>query len=447
MLLSMGCSNDDDSLDLFEDTPSGRIDARIDELKNLLVAPAEGYKVTYFPKNNEYGGFTFYMNFDTNGDVAMTSDVNSDLDITSSKYDVILGSTIELSFSTRNHIHKLSDSAILGLIGSGYEGNSNFQYIENREGTLFFKEARNNAELLFEPVTDPTAWDNVAISLANRNRLTPTIDSSVFQQLIITDSAGNTTGYELNYDTLRYFANPLSQSEDGTITELKFGIAGTESGIVVSPPIETAGAVFENFTYDTTLEVFIAENAGATATIGFGNEPAFVTDDIDLIANGTRSIFGYRPGFGNARFMSDKFFNNFNAISTTLGTIGETMDIYYIQIDFSNPNNPFAVLVFRTNDAAGNLYIAHYLFIPRIEDNKLFLTYNGPTDIFGAPLGNGQFYEPVIQSLLSFWASPDGLIYRERGSFTSFNNSFPNASGSFTSLSDNALQAYTIIFR
>ena len=107
MFLSLVSCNNDDGETLFPESPAERIEQRNSELLSLLLAESNGYKGVYFTKNDEFGGFTFYMKFNADGTVEMTSDFDSDSAIETSSYEVRFGTTNELVFTTRNHIQKV----------------------------------------------------------------------------------------------------------------------------------------------------------------------------------------------------------------------------------------------------------------------------------------------------------------------------------------------------
>lgn len=119
------CQNEDDTV--FNLTPTERKAENETELEKLLIANP-GFRVVYFPKDNEFGGFLFYMSFDDKGHVRMSGNVDDEIDFIEAENDVRSVSATELVFSLLNHIHKLSDNAHEGLIGTGFKGNSQFQF-------------------------------------------------------------------------------------------------------------------------------------------------------------------------------------------------------------------------------------------------------------------------------------------------------------------------------
>lgn len=435
LLVFFSCSNDDSEV-LFNESPSARIDQRISELQNLLLASPDGYRAVYFTKNDEYGGFTFYMKFNSDGTVDMTSDVNAETAITSSRYEVKMNSTTELIFSTRNHIHKVSESDTPGLIGTGYEGNSNFQYIKNEDGKITFKEPRHDAIIVFEPVT-AAEWDDVNTSLARRTSLLPSITSSVFQALTIEDGSGNQTLYTFNYDSLRLFVNSQNQSTDGTITEVSFGIAYTADGLVVSPAIEVGGVSYENFIFDEISKSYVSEVGGNKAIIGSINQPIFITNDIlDIGVDFTD--FLYLPEFYPDARTSLGFLALTDQINTNFSDAGVGFAFDRFEMitnrDGTERDTTIWIRFKRLSDNAN--FWAGYDFTSSIVDQKLVLTYVGvfEPDTFG----NYAFFKPFGQPLLDFFGNPDGLYYETTGNLLNF----INKAGTLTSAEDPTLRVY-----
>ncbi len=438
LLVLISCSSDNND-DVFDEAPSTRIDQRITELQNLLLASPDGYRAIYFTKNDEYGGFTFYMKFNNDGTVEMTSDVDSETAITSSKYEVSMGTTTELVFSTRNHIHKVSDSNIPGLIGSGYEGNSNFIYIKSEGENIIFMEPRNEATIVFEPV-NAGDWADVNTSLARRSSLIPTATSSVFQGLTIQDDSGNTTIYNLNYDSLRLFINATNQTEEGAVTEISYGIAYTTDGFIASPPIEINGTSYENFVFDDTSMTYIATVGGNTATIGFIDTPPFITNDVlDIGVDFT--TFLYRPSLGANPLTSLGFDAIIDQVNTELTPFGLVFAEFQLVTNPADDGNDTLLIIAFDRTADGARFNGIYDLQGSIVDKKLVLDYQGPNPTLGNP-GNSGFFETRVTALIDFFRNPAGMYYTTTGNF----QTFINIAGTFVNAGNPSQRVYGLWF-
>lgn len=446
-VLAFGCfsCNNDDGDALFDDSPAERIAQRNAELLNILTSESQGFKGVYFTKNNEFGGFTFYLNFNTNGTVEMTSDFDSETAVESSSYEVRLGTSNELVFTTRNHIQKVSNPSSSGLIGTGFKGTSVFQYFSNENGILTFRDIRNKEEGFL--VLTPTGFNNfqsesvvkAEASLAQRQNILPTPTTSVFQLLSIQNSNG-LSKFNFNYDPLRLFASPRITLDDGSVTEFNFGLSFTEDGLVISPALEFEGETYEAFIYDLSSLSYISEVNGTTATILFSDEPAFIGRDVEELIEIGSNGFLYRPGLGSNPLTSPGHDLMIAEVNTNLAAFGLSVFDYILFLDFESDNCATQLLI-RVQDTNGDVFNAFYCFEKSvIDDRRLFLTYAGPAD------GNAPTLENSVTPILDFFNSTQGMIYTDEGSFSTSDVSAPNRSATFTSLEDSSIRVYGLWF-
>jgi hypothetical protein len=443
-ICGLSCNNDDGQ-ELFSDSPAERIAQRNGELLNVLTSEIQGYKAVYFTKNNEFGGFTFFMKFNANGTVEMTSDFDAETAVESSSFEVRLGTTNELVFTTRNHIQKLSDPLFSGLIGTGFKGTSVFQYFNNENGVLTFRDVRNNDEGFLK--LTPSGLSNFEIesvvnveaSLAQRQNILPTPTTSVFQLLSIENSNG-TSSFNFNYDPLRLFASPRITLDDGSVTEFNFGLSFTEDGLIISPALQFEGEIYETFIFDSNTMSYISEVNGTTATILYGDEPAFIGPDVeDLLEIGSNG-FLYRPSLGSNSLTSAGHDSMIAEVNDNLSVFGLSVFDYILYLDFES-NNCDTYLLIRVENADGDTFNAFYCFEKAvIQDRKLFLNYAGPSD------GNGPLLEDSVAPILDFFNSSEGIIYTNEGSFSSSQISAPNRAGTFTSLENPSIRVYGLWF-
>src|SRR5699024_2061822 len=133
--------------------PQDRKNAQIDKLNSLLANSS--FKGTYFPNDEEYGGSIMYFQFDGEGRLKMTSGFDEETELRESDYEVKYNSTVELNFSTFNHITKLADNNLPDLRGTGFEGTNNFLFMEELEdGGVLLLDPRNKTELRMERISN-----------------------------------------------------------------------------------------------------------------------------------------------------------------------------------------------------------------------------------------------------------------------------------------------------
>lgn len=440
---SFSCNNDD-SQELFDDSPAERIEQRNTELLNLLTSQTQGYRGMYFTKNDEFGGFTFYMKFNENGTVDMTSDFDLETTVESSSYEVRLGTTNELVFTTRNHIQKVSDPLFPGLIGSGFKGTSVFQFFSNENGKLIFKDVRNKNTGILE--LSPTGFSDFKSesvqmaegSLMQRENIVPTISSSVFQLLTVENSSG-ISNFDFNYDSLRLFATPRITLSDGSITEYTFGLNFNESGFIISPAFEYQGEIYEAFLYDEGSSSFISIVNGTTASIYFSGSPAYFKPDVNGLGELGRQTYISFLEDGTSPLTSPGFIDLIEILESNVRQTDGFSDwtyngFVYFSVPDSDGDVRLDILFTNPNNTA--IERAIFWFTPLTQDNKLFLSFTGFTNQLGLDLFGA--LEPMVQ----FFASPEGLYYTDEGSFITDSVAYGNSAATFTSLSEPNLRIY-----
>jgi hypothetical protein len=405
------CSNDDGNT-LFAETPADRIAQQNEGLLNLLLAEPNGYKGVYFSKNDEYGGFTFFMKFNADGTVQNTSDFDSDTDIVTSSYEVRLGTTTELIFTTRGHIQKVSNPSQEGAISFGFKGTSVFQYFGNDDGTITFRDVRNKDTGHF--VLTPTSFSNfdtesiasVEKSLANREAFVNSSAVTAFPFLSV-DSDGSLDEYALNYDNINIFANPTTTNDDGSVTDVEFGMAFTEDGLIISPPLDVDGVIYETFIFDGTSGFeYISTVGGATAKIGYGNAPVTPLDPYDFGVRRNRAWFNTDEPYKSSIAFND-FYDDYTSQLETI--YGLTIDFVLFN-DLNSGGAP--VLFFGTN-------FGSFLFGVDIEvnDGIVVFTDNGWSN--GVTPGTKAIFQPLIDA---FIGGPSGFYLNNTGDLEGFSN-------------------------
>lgn len=448
MAISLFSCSDDSVDNVFDQAPANRLEQANSELLEALLAQTNGFKGVYFTKNDEFGGFTFFMKFNADGTVSMTSDFDADTEIQSSTYEVRTGTASELVFTTHNHIQKVSDPDYPGLRGTGFKGTSVFQLFSNENGTLTFRDVRNKNTGFF--VLEPSGFSNFETesvasaekSLAQRDNIIPGADDSIFQVLKIENSNGE-YNFNFNYNVFSQFASPRVEIYEGsipTIREFNFGVAFTEDGLIISPALEFEGVVYENFIYDEDTNSYISTVNGTTATILFDSEPAFLSSDVNELGKPGHATFGYRITWGASPLTSVGFNTLLDdtdqRIQADFGSSSYFYQVYY----FAQPDADGIVEIRTYFVVGGALYYASYLFEQKIENNRLYLEYLG----YGN--GNASYFANASELIINFFASETGMYFYDHGSFSTDTSSYGNLSSSFTSADQPNLRLYGLWF-
>ncbi|WP_276380048.1 DUF4302 domain-containing protein [Flavobacterium sp. H4147] len=292
------CNNNTDAEQLFDKTPTERLNIQKSELSQALLSSQFGWKTVYFTDNTVLGGYTHLFRFAQDGTVEMASDFDSDTDVYKSEYEIQLGSTVSLTFTTKNRIHLLSESdnyPIPALRAKGYLGDFQFLYYGQENGEIIFKANRNGTEIRFVKAT-AADWADLPKNLVTEENVIGSDERPLFRLLETTD--GTTVHkFDFSFSSVTRFAESNS-IEAGYSVSYNMGVGYTPTGIVVSPAVEVGGQKLSNFVYNDADGSFTATGTGGvSATIKYTDKPLVLTDDYKILLPGkVYARFGYYVG-------------------------------------------------------------------------------------------------------------------------------------------------------
>lgn len=350
--------------------PSQRFQQNQTELRQALTSAEQGWKFVYYTNDKKFGGFTFLMKFAPEGFVTMTSDVNATATATTSKYEIKWGQGALLSFTTKNHIHELSDSA-KGETGVGYEGSYEFIYFGKEGNKLKFKTQRKDTEqfVYFEPATAQD-WNAIQTLSSNINTLENNIDSYYFT----VSTTASAIGYEMKYENRFVTLTSL----DGSSTQ-KASVYATETGIGFKPALTFEGKNFTELTRDnsSTPPTFKATIDGVTAQIAYSLVPpeAFITDDYKDIDN--IRLFLIDPA-SFRKETSDPFYND-------ILKIDETKEWYVFRISFQTGGRCQIQVAYDFQANTPSYYIVSTTY--ELKNKRLYISNN----VLSAGYGNADW--------------------------------------------------------
>ena len=368
--LLVNCSEDNEPASIFEESASQRIKKKSNDIKTSLQQPTYGWKTLYFTDSTQLGGYRFLFDFENDNTVAMVSDFSTaDHTKRKSKYNVVLGSTIKLSFTTKNSIHKLSDSdnaPTSRLRGRGYLGSFEFLYYGKDGDDLIFKANRDLTPVRLTPATKAD-WDNFGKNYTDLNAtMKEDPKKSVFRTLKV-GSVLYTFGYN---DNTRYVS---ADTQNATVSadkkNLTFGFGVDAGKIIVKPAIEVGDKKIQELTYDSAKDRFSGmEGSNELVAIYYSNAPAYKLK--------TRSPLN--PG-GFLR--SGRKHMRINRTNTRYVSRDESSDAFVTffekwRDDFKKAvGNRYSISRFYIRDIPTRPYINIYL--KRASDNREFSAYYG----------------------------------------------------------------------
>lgn len=247
LLNTIACSSPEPEKN-FENKPIERIEAKKKELREVVKASKEGWKLIYFPNSEELGGFTHFFKFTTDDMVEMASDFDKDNNTKTSDYDIVLGSTISLVFTTKNRIHLLSDSgnSATSRQGGGYSGDFQFLYYGHKKDTIIFATNRTLQELLFVKAT-AQQWKDLPKHLE-------------MESLLKTGSIEFIKGKNKEEFSFQYVPKTRLMTIRNKSKSHRLGIALTPNGLIINPQSNKliTDEPFGEFIYDKDNKTFSA---------------------------------------------------------------------------------------------------------------------------------------------------------------------------------------------
>ncbi|WP_428233078.1 DUF4302 domain-containing protein [Flavobacterium sp.] len=410
----------------FDQNATDRLSARQKELNDLLLSSGEGWKAVYYTDSTQLGGWTHLFKFLPGKKVNMASDFDSDTGIYTSQYDIQVGSTVSLVFTTENRIHLLSNAAdypTAGLLAKGYLGDFQFYYYGQKNGDIIFRTNRNGHFLRFVKAT-PQDWADLPKNTPIINNITGDMTSPLFRLLEINDGT-TTKSYDFDYNTDARFGTgyPLDPAVN-TSYDLAFSF--NPKGAYSKIPLEVKGQKLSDFLYNSTDNTFVATGKdGVKATIKYTNAPPIVTDDYKILLNGKgnpQMILGYiAANLYTAPSTSDYFRFLINKVNATLPA---TQSIARVQIVFNNTaNQTFIQYQFNGGKAA----ISH--LVTTVEDaaNKTIILKDAGWTV--APTAYA-FLKDIDNEL----TNPKGLYVKKENFKITYSNviyTFTSAASSF----------------
>lgn len=378
IIIFSSCENNSDPELLFEDTPTARIEKTINELKETLQEAEYGWKTIYFTDNTQLGGFTFLFDFTSNSEVKMDSDFGIADPSVASLYDVTLGSTVKLTFTTKNVIHQLSDgnnAPDADLKGEGYKGSFEFLYFQKDGEDLVFKSNRDRSIIIRFTKATEDDWVNLAND--NKSMLANNIindpSKAVFRNLVL-ENNGNTILYSFSFNKARRFATVKAYTDDVDNADISFGIAPTSDGFTISPAIEVDGVTLQNFVFNKENSEFVAEQNGIKLTLRYEDELNFLLPFYDFgnEPSGKNSIRLYSTRYNTSDDSQSftAFFNDFKQHFTDTQNGRTVTRVYLYNLESNNPylqvrylssgktySLNYTIQYTTTLDATGNLIV------------------------------------------------------------------------------------------
>ncbi|MDC1162455.1 DUF4302 domain-containing protein [Tenacibaculum sp.] len=400
------CQDNNEPDLLFNDTPTNRFNKAKSDLSNLLQSSTDGWKVTYFTDNSQLGGFTFLFDFINDTEVKMDSDFGNGDPSKVSLYGLSLGSTLKLTFTSKNVIHELSDGANFpdpGLQGAGYRGDFEFLYYGTQGDDLIFRVNRDTSIYLrFQKASAQDWTDLIAKNKVSIGQMKNNLAKPPFRTLKVGEKL-----YSFSYNENRRFATNF----DGT-GNLNFGIGFNPEGITIEPAIDINGEKVNTFTYDLANDKYIATiNGTEVASIFYADAPVFpFTGHEDI----NRTGLAYNQIAGETVETNQAFQDFLANFRQTLAGSGVTFNWFQFQ-NLSN-NGGWARFNVTSNGSSFSLW---YRITTSVVDDKYVIATDptAPANFFPS-----QAWQDLLKPLTDILFDPLGHYVENAGTLDQFSN-------------------------
>lgn len=354
------------------------------ELQNELINAPYGWKMAYFPKKSILGGFAFLMKFDEN-QVTMLSDSENiifnqkNIPQETGLYEIKVGQTILLSFTTKNHIHKLAEPMTPNFRGTGYYGEFEFLYFGKEGDRLKFRTQKEESFVYFEKATEED-WQNFnqINEVYNEFRKKPYLFETIF-----TNEQGEQKKHRFTMNNRRRF------SLAGVNGVQNVGISIMPNSIHFSPEIEIDGKKFGKLLKDGNKYTETID--GTTLEIVREAEP-----EIPVEADDTKDINTKITGFA---LLSEHLKNNENTSEEfrKMLTVSDDHDLFMVRLDFIDSER---VRLDVMNSFNGSTHTLHAFFPYEVREGKLFFGLDTDyastnDDIWGADENDAVFIKAM----------------------------------------------------
>jgi len=410
----------------FDQNATERLSGRQKELNDLLLSSAEGWKAVYYTDSTQLGGWTHLFKFLPEGKVDMASDFDSDTKTYTSQYDIQVGSTVSLVFTTENRIHLLSNAAdypTAGLLAKGYLGDFQFYYYGQKNGDIIFRTNRNGHFLRFVKATAQD-WTDLPKNTPIISNITGDMTSPLFRLLEINDGT-TTKSYDFDYNTDARFGTGYSL-DPAVNTSYDLAFSFNPTGAYSKTPLDVKGQKLTDFLYSSTDNTFVATGKdGVKATIKYTNAPPIVTDDYKNFVNGKpQMVLGYiAANLYTAPTTSDYFRFLITKVNASLPA---AQSISRIQVFF---NSAFGTYIeYRFNGGKPSIY--HNLTTTENSANKTLVLVHDSWDDGAALIAAPAFLKDIDAQ----FTNPIGFYIKKENFKISFSNviyTMTSASSSF----------------
>ncbi len=255
---------------LFDQSANQRVSEAIDKYKTQLTTPQYGWKGAYYPNGAQDGGYSFYLKFNTNGNLTMYSDVDRQFTDTAfeTTYQVKNLQKPTLIFDTYSYLHELVNPDYNG--GTGAIADLELTISEATETQINLIGNRNRTEMVLTALSK-TEYESLTkgglksifqntIDFTNSDKFVTLIFPSGEKSDILIDQGSKIF-------TIFYVKN-------NQIATLSSAFITTTSGIQFKDALTVNGYKIQELVWDNALKLYYFNNSGKRVNLTQANRPA-----------------------------------------------------------------------------------------------------------------------------------------------------------------------------
>lgn len=247
--MSTSCKKDRNA-DLVFDKPSQeRLEDKFAEYNDLLKSSENGWKMSYYPDSEKFGGYNFLFKFEEDGRVVMESDFEEGMK--NSSYKIYGGQGVVLSFDSYNMLHILADPGIYSA-GIGYNGDYELIVERSTSDSLVCRGRKWDQPMILTRATSDD-WDNMDQIKIHEKAMAQDVENSPFFRNLRENNQGiSTFFYNSNTRLVEYFY----VDNIGITHSDKSPLIFTKEGFSLKDKITVNGKDLKDFGYDTDTDSF-----------------------------------------------------------------------------------------------------------------------------------------------------------------------------------------------
>lgn len=341
ILLAVSCRQQDD--DLLKAKPEQRLATALTEYQQQLTGSEFGWNAYLFPGVG--GGYSFLMEFSTEGRVTMMSDINTTTagKAFESSYRLEAVQRPSLFFDTYSYIHLLSDpnpDSLNSIKGSGFMSDFEFGFESSSQDTIKLKGNQNGSLLL---LIRASADKSAVYKAGHLNVLMPKLSSYVTTNPYNYLEFEDEIKVKLSMDIAAKVIS-LSYLDGNKVDTMRSAFAYTADGMFFKKPLRYRDKEFSEIFYDESASRFYVTVKGIKHNVTSSDVPVIplyklLGIDFTVISTPPRVMRGSSDDYNNAiqTFADNLYYGDYQLqlsyIELVFDTEKASMDynIYFVQ--------------------------------------------------------------------------------------------------------------------